>query len=194
MKHSIIDIPVADARSGDWAVESFEMSERQSRFTKLRASLGHTLEYCPPGKYKRLVRGRTIVMSNTPMELLTNQPIIRAAKGRVLINGLGLGMVLVAILKKKSVKEVRVIEKSEDVIKIVGPAFTADPRVQIIQGDAFKYDLNPGESFDCVWHDIWDAICGDNLAEMKKLEARYAGRCFWQDSWGKRECLRARFF
>src|SRR5579862_4422685 len=125
--NSIIEIPVADSRSGDWAVESFEMTESQSRFTKIRAAIGHPLEYCPAGRYKRLVRNGTIVMSNTPMELHTNEPIIRRAKGRVLINGLGLGMVLVAILKKREVKLVRVIEQSADVIKLVGPAFEKDP-------------------------------------------------------------------
>lgn len=86
----VIDIPIPDARSGEWAIETFTVSEHESAMTRIRACL-HPEEYVPAGTYKRLVRGRVIVMSNTPMELNTNRPIMRAGTGRVLINGLGLG-------------------------------------------------------------------------------------------------------
>lgn len=156
----------------------------------MRAAFGRPLEYVEPGKYKRLMRGDTVVMSNTIMELDTHWPIIHAAKGRVMLNGLGLGVVLVAILAKPETSEVVIVENSEDVIKLVASTFSVDKRVRIIHDDAFKF--KPSARFDAVWHDIWDFICADNLEEMKTLHRRYGRHAGWQGSWAKEECRRAR--
>ncbi|MCV5648158.1 hypothetical protein OFN55_36090, partial [Escherichia coli] len=86
----------------------------------------------PPGRYRRLSNGWDVVMSNTPMEIRTCQDFIERATGRVLINGLGLGMVLHAILQKDDVTHVTVIEKEQDVINLVAASFATDLRVEII--------------------------------------------------------------
>ncbi len=184
------DVP--DAASGDWRVETFEVDEQTAKFSRMRAALGHGTERVDAGRYKRLMRGGTVVMSNTAMELDTNRPIIRYGRGDVLINGLGLGLVVAALLKKPEVRSIRVIEKSADVIKLVGPTFASDPRVTIIHADAYEYTPAKGERFDAVWHDIWDNICSDNLPEMTRLTRKYARRTTWQDCWSKIECLRAK--
>ncbi len=49
----------------------------------------------------------------------------------MLINGLGLGMVLHAILQKDDVTHVTVIEKEQDVINLVAASFATDLRVEI---------------------------------------------------------------
>ena len=69
-------------------------------------------------------------MSTTPFEQRTNRTAFYDATGRVLINGLGLGMLLAAILRKPDVKRVRVIEHDADVIALVGPTFATDERVK----------------------------------------------------------------
>jgi hypothetical protein len=89
-----IHVTVPDGICGDWRVESFTVSEEDAQRTAFRAAHKGSDEYVPPGTYKRLMRGDTVVMSNTPMEVRTNREFIRRAKGNVLINGLGLGMVL----------------------------------------------------------------------------------------------------
>lgn len=185
-----IDVMVPNGVSGDWKVETFEVSKEESSFSRIRA-MQNPNEYVEAGTYKRLMRRGTVVMSNTRMELETNRPIIRAAQGSVLINGLGLGMVLTAILPRTTVKEVIVVEKSSDVIRLVAPTFLEDKRVTIIEGDAFTYQPPKGKRYDCVWHDIWDTICSDNLQQMSQLTRKYARRCDWQDCWAKIECLRA---
>lgn len=66
-------------------------------------------EYIPAGVYRRLSCDNEVVMSNTPMEIRTCEAFIERATGRILINGLGLGMVLHAILQKPDVTHVTVI-------------------------------------------------------------------------------------
>lgn len=180
---------VPDGISGDWRVESFEVTKQDEAFTRLRAAVTHRwTEFVAAGRYKRLMRDRTVVMSNTPMEVETHAEIIQRAKGHVLLNGLGLGVVLTAILSKPDILSVTVVENSPDVIKLVAPTFAKDVRVEIVQADAFAF--KPVATFNAVWHDIWDAICHDNLDGMRKLHRKYAKRTEWQGSWAREECRR----
>ncbi len=181
-----LEITVPDGKCGKWAVETFEITERDASYSRVREVL-RPGSMVSPGIYKRLMRGNTVVMSNTQMEVRTNRPVIHAATGRVLINGLGLGMVLTAILQKDCVHEVWVIESSVEVIQLVGPSFT-DHRVRIIHADAMTYVPPKGVRFDVVWHDIWDGISAANLDEMIVLHRRYAQRTRWQASWARAEC------
>lgn len=177
---------VPDGESGPWKIDTFTVSKEEARFESARAIFsGNPIMRVSPGTYKRLTcKGRGVVMSNTQMEVSTNYEAFRNSKGRVLINGLGLGMLLEAILSKPEVTYVRVIEKEQDVINLVAPHFASDPRVEIIHADAYEYIPAKGERFDYCWHDIWDEICYDNLGLMAKLGRRYGkrrsdGQGFW---------------
>jgi len=75
--------------------------------------------FCPPGTYAVLKIAGTTVMSDTPMERLTNQKIVKKATGRVLIAGLGLGMILHPIAAKARVQSITVVEQSRDVIRMI---------------------------------------------------------------------------
>lgn len=173
-----------DGESGVWSVSTVEVpKDSLSQFM----SMMKTGRGVPGGTYKRLLRGRTIVMSNTPDEIRDFLHFTNVANGRILINGLGIGCVVKVLLEKENVYEITVIEKSEDVIKLVAPHFN-DPRLKIIHADAFEYKPPKGETYDYVWHDIWDAICADNLEEMAKLHRKYGRKTRWQDSWAKKLC------
>lgn len=130
-------------------------------------------------------------MSNTPDEIRDFSHFTHIAKGSVLINGLGLGCVVKVLLDKPEITKITVIEKSEDVIKLVAPYFN-DERLTIIHADAFEYKPNKGELFNFVWHDIWDHICADNLPEMATLHRKYGKKSEWQDSWAKQLCQKAK--
>ncbi|MBT6046419.1 MAG: hypothetical protein HOG49_06325 [Candidatus Scalindua sp.] len=189
-----IDVPVG--KKGIWEIDEFEISERQAQEFNMRAlfqfSSSNSDRRVEAGTYKRLVRdGKDTIMSNTPAEINDCAHFIRMAHGKVLINGLGLGVVLTAILKKKEIKSVVVIEKEKDVIDLVAPTFK-DKRLTIINEDAYEYKPPKGERYDFVWHDIWDDLCSDNLELMGKLHRKYGRRTSWQDSWGKLICLHQR--
>lgn len=186
-------VVIPDGVCGEWRVESFTVSQKESDFTRIRASHKGRDHFIPPGDYKRLMRGNTVVMSNTPMEVRTNLVFMMRAHGRVLINGLGLGMVLAEILKKDEVTSVTIVEASKDVIELVGSyyrenGFLHDPRVKIVNADALLYQPEKDERFDVVWHDIWDFISADNLEEMKLLHRKYGRRTDWQGSWCREQC------
>ena len=189
------DLPVQDGESGEWRVSTFIVTEHEAdRFNLCSmfsaVSSGNYRGGLRPGNYKRLSRGNTVVMSNTPAEMEDLRIPIIKARGSVLINGLGLGVFLNEILCLERVVEVTVIEKSSDVIKLVSPFFT-DDRVTIINDDAFTWKPPAGKRYNTVWHDIWDDIDAEkNLPEMTKLHRKYGKRCDWQGSWCKRECLR----
>lgn len=148
------DATVPDGRSGPWTIDTFTISEAEARRYNI-FNMRTPFMWIDPGTYRRLRHdSRGVVMSNTPMEVRTNQWAYCQARGRVIVNGLGLGMFLEGILQKPEVTYVRVIELDEHVIRLVGPHFRKDPRVEIIQGDAYTYCPARGETFDFAWHDI----------------------------------------
>jgi hypothetical protein len=184
-----VDVP--EGIEGDWKVERFKISKAESEFSKLRAVF-HPREYVQPGRYTRLVRGRSIIMSDTLSERLDHQLAVHRAHGRILINGLGLGMVLNACLRKPEVDHATVVEISPDVIKLVAPHYQKryGERLTIVEADALTWRPKKGSRFGMVWHDIWDTISGDNLPEMTKLHRSYGRRTEWQGSWCKEICRR----
>jgi spermidine synthase len=189
-----IDIDVKDGKSGVWEVKTFEISEDEAKMFNLRSLFQHGCREIKAGSYKKLTRNGKIIMSNTPAEIRDHSLFIHYAKqgGHILINGLGLGVALKAILESDKVKSVTVIEKSKDVIALVGDHYKSDKRVSIINDDAFAFKPPKGQRYNVVWHDIWDDICSDNLPEMTKLHRKYGRRTDWQDSWCKDLCRRGR--
>ena len=183
-----IKVKVPDGESGDWKVSTFEVSKVEAKLATLRARINCGRGALPAGKYKKLSRKGVLVMSNTPDEIEDFMPFVQRAKGRVLINGLGLGILLEALLAKSDVTEVTVIEKSSDVIKLSADTYLKDKRVTIINADCFDYQPPKNKKYDCVWHDIWDYITADNLPEMKKLHRKYGRRTNYQESWCREEC------
>jgi len=187
-----VDIKVPCGKSGDWAVEEMNLSEENVKLHNLYAAMHGDYRFVPAGNYKRLTYKNSVIMSNTPAECDDFLYFVNCyeTKGNILINGLGLGVLLTALLEKPDVEHVTVIEISEDVIKLVGPTFAGDPRVTIIHADAFIWKLPKGVRYNAVWHDIWPTICEDNLPEMTKLHRKYGKRCDYQESWCRELCKR----
>lgn len=187
-----MQVHVPDGQCGAYKVETFEVSADQAAIFNIRAAFSFSGGTINPGTYKRLMRDRTVVMSNTPEEVISNRDAYRRARGRVLINGLGLGMLLQAILGKpgNAVSEVWVVEAAPEVVALVGPTYAKDPRVKVIEANALEYTPPKGVHFDFVWHDIWDYICADNLPEMHRLHRKYGRCCDEQASWERELCER----
>lgn len=184
-----IDVAVPVGKSGDWTVKALTITQEQADWSEVRAAVKNDPDLVvAAGSYKLLKHGNLVVMSNTQMEINSNMGFIQRARGNVLINGLGLGMVLTAILDKPEVERVTVIEISEDVIKLVAPTYRDHPKLTIIHESAFRYEPPAHEHYDVVWHDIWPEIDPDNVDDMDILIEKYRRRCDWQDAWKMREC------
>lgn len=165
----------------------FEFNEKDDPLFNLRACRDHYMFQMKTGKYVRLsVEGR-LMMSDTPMERISNKKFIDYADGRVLIAGLGIGLIIHNILQKQSITEIVIIEKYQDVIDLVSPHFT-DTRIKIICADIFEWKPPKGEKFDTIYFDIWPEITIDNLNEIKTLHNRfkfYKTKGAYMDSWMK---------
>jgi hypothetical protein len=188
-------VSVPEGSVGEWSVSQFEIT-KDTPDALYYAIHGRPI---PPGTYTRLTRGGTgrgnVIMSDTPAEVRDHFEILyklRLAEPEthVLIHGLGLGMVLGAALRNPNVAHVDVVEIAAEVIALVAPTYSSDPRLTIHEGDAFTYRWSTWKRWDIVWHDIWPNLCTDNLGEMATLHRKFGRRCDWQGSWGK-ESLRA---
>jgi hypothetical protein len=183
--YSVWNVSAPVAAIGNVLIEEFSISDDSAALYNLRAGRYTTIR---PGVFKRLMIGSDVVMSNTFMEKRTNADFVARAKGKVLINGLGLGMVIEQLLNKPSVTHITVIESNPFVIELVGPVFSGNDRVTIVQSCAFEYKPPRGSRYDFVWHDIWTEITGENLPQMEILHKKYRNRTGWQGSWAKDLC------
>ena len=194
---SLIDIPVVvpDGVSGDWAVETFEVTPEGAALHNLHESINphRGVRHIVPGKYKKLTHNGGIIMSNTPAEIGDLIPFLRVAKGHVLVTGLGLGVMVAGLSAKKEVKQITVIEKSPDVIKLSAKYYRKRDRVRVIRADAFTWKVPEGSRFNFAWHDIWDGISRENLGEMYRLKLKYQPFCSRQACWCEELCHTARW-
>jgi spermidine synthase len=181
---------VPEGKLGAAEVEHFEVSESAARFTALKGGRN----YVQDGRYAKLRVGGELVMSDTRYERLSNSAVVYAAHGQALIAGLGLGMILHAILAKEAVEHVTVVEQSQDVIDLIGPTLAQHAgRLTVTQGDIFEWRPERGTKYDCIYFDIWAEISTDALPEMAKLHQAFKGfkaPGAWMQSW-ERESLKA---
>lgn len=142
-----------------------------------------------PGPLTQLHIGTTMMMSDGYHEYIQHLSAIHNAHGHVLVNGLGLGCYVKAILAKPNVERVTVVELLPEVIELVAPYYTSDPRVEIIHDDAFRRAKSwpRGSRWDCVWHDLWPSQLEAYLPQMAALKRSYARRCGWQGCWAQEE-------
>lgn len=143
----------------------------------------------PPGTYTRLRGDGKFWMSDTQAEKQDHIGAVMKADDlkaeRILINGLGLGMVLKAFLTMDHVQHIDVVEIDERVIKLVGPHYAKDPRVNIIHANAYEQAKKwpSGTRWDVGWSDIWPDPSTDDLKEMAILNRSYGRRCTWHGCW-----------
>ena len=177
------------------------------------------LPRCLPGVYTALVHAdRGLVMSDVPAEIAGALPFLDTVAAwsspRLLIAGLGLGIVPAWLLANTGVTRLDVVEIDADVIDLItrgrdqnwAPnAWATDPRLHIHHGDAHLWwpglvgdrrgcCLHP----DCVlwanstwqgaWFDIWDNVTPGNLPSMHRLTRHYARRVYRMWSWERPEC------
>lgn len=187
-----VNLPDSVSSAGKWAIEHFTITVEVATTDLLR----HAFRGCPeravqPGTYTKLVHNvdgaKHIVMSDTPAEIFDHDTVLQLLElhgGEVLIHGLGLGMVVKAALESPKVRRIDVVELDQELIDLIGPHYQ-DERLTIWQGNAYTFKFPDKRLWSIGWHDIWDTLNEDNFKQMKKLEARYAPSCGWQDCWGR---------
>jgi hypothetical protein len=179
---------VPAGRSGDWAIVKLSLEDRRG---DPQADTRPDCFKFRAGQYTCLRCGNIDFMTDLYDEWWTQREAIRQAHargGNVLITGLGLGLVVEAIMKTagRSVNRILVIERSPDVITLLGPYLESHfgRHVEIINADAFTWEPPAGQRFSVGWHDIWPNPHAPGVEkESAYLEQRYAAYCDWQGSW-----------
>ncbi len=195
--HEPYKVTVPPGTAGPWKVDRFEVDEQACSLSNLRACICRSQfgrGILSPGTYTRLTHEKYgVVMSDTPDEVHDHLYFIKRSYGRVLITGLGLGMVAANCLKNPKVTSVTVIELDPDVIKLVEPHLRtlvpSGKRLEIIQADAYTWEpARMLERWHCCWHDIWPEISDLNLPEMSRLHRRYRQWAVKQGAWARGVC------
>ena len=131
-----------------------------------------TEEFCFPA----ILEGGNEWMTLTPVDLDTCEEAIKAAHGKVVTFGLGLGYYAYMASEKDEVDEVTVVELSADVIdlfkKYILPQMPNKHKIKIVNMDAFEYAerIMPKEGFDLAFADTWrDA--SDGAPMYKRMKA-----------------------
>lgn len=102
-------------------------------------------------------------MSLTPMEMMTLRGGTRRAKGRVIVAGLGLGHQLIEVSKRRQVKKLTLVERSQELVDWLMPKIKphlAQP-VEVVVGDAYK--VLPELSADVALVDIFRDYGGNEF-------------------------------
>jgi hypothetical protein len=216
---------VALGRSGPWQVTMVSSQpDDPAAIVSRWVAEAEGLPLTPAGWNTTLMHDkRGLVMSDVPGEIAGALPFLDAmnarARSRVLIAGLGLGIVPAWLLINAPVARIDIVEIDQDVISLVtrdsgkpGAVnwWASDPRLHVWHGDAHAWRppqlvalrgcalhdrCNGPDGFTAAWFDIWDTVSAANLPSMHRLHRRFArlvtGR-MW--SWERPECeaMRAR--
>lgn len=78
-------------------------------------------------------------MTDEPPYYWSMEHFGQAAKGSVLVAGLGLGLVVHCLVKNPDVTKITVIDRERDVIKLITPFLPKDPRIEIIEDDFYRF-------------------------------------------------------
>lgn len=197
--YDAMTVTVPEGESGNVAIKRFEVTEDDLRFSQLRAIVNGGRGMTPAGTYTKLTRNGSLWMSGTQDEKRDHfAPLWKAqdaAPGsRALVTGLGIGMVVRALILASPIDHIDVVEIDEDVIKLVGPHYEElasehGKTIAIHHGDAHDRAalFNKDDRWVLAWHDIWQDICADNWDSMKSLGRRYGRYTDWQGCWSKDE-------
>ena len=124
-----------------------------------------------------------VVMEDSPRELRRHLPLLMAARGRVLISGLGLGCVVRGLLSLPEVEHVDVVEIDRHVVELAGGEFAGDPRCTLRLVDALTVKWPRGARWDYAWHDVWSEAEALPVVHARLL-SRYWRQVGHQGAWG----------
>lgn len=139
-------------------------------------------------------------MFDTLHEKWMNRTAVVHAFGDVLLGGLGIGLILWPILRKRNVRSVTVIENNSDVIAIVEPTLRRAQgyeKLRIVEADAREFEAPPAR-FDYIWLDCVPGYgYGTKMMEVhESWMSRFAPfhrppkrPGFFLDHWGYQENL-----
>lgn len=123
-------------------------------------------------------------MSDSPQEVEQHVRQLKLARGRVLVGGLGIGLAVAILARNRRVREIVVVEKSPDVVRLVSPhawkfveRIDRGPSLTVVNSCLFEYLKSAGHKpFDFAFLDIWmptgQTVFADTVLPLRKLAKR----------------------
>jgi len=120
--------------------------------------------------YHTVQRKFTVWMSHTPMEVFSQRQGIKHCSGKVCIGGYGLGWFLEQVAKKRSVKEIVIVEKSRELLTWFARKHArkvqkeTGTKIKVVCADVYEYLAKHHDKFDKIALDVFESY-GNNNAE-----------------------------
>jgi len=103
-----------------------------------------------------------VIMSDSPNEYYWMWALSsRANGGKVLVGGLGLGILTNILALRRDVEAITVVEIVPEIIKMVKPYLSSYVPIEVVEGDFFKEVPKLSEEsrqFDVVIVDLWNGV------------------------------------
>jgi len=112
-------------------------------------------------KWHKLLHNNDTLMSDIPIEHRQMLECLRPIKsGKVLIGGLGVGLALNILQRRRAIKEIVVVEISHEVISLVSSSVKTPKHkltLSIVNKNLLEFLKETEESFDWAFYDIWSS-------------------------------------
>lgn len=100
-------------------------------------------------------------MTDYPIEQIQHAEELKPLRGRVLVGGLGLGLTPTVLSGRRKVREVTVVERSPDVVRLVAPYLRRGKltcKLEVVTADLFDYlKACPDGRHDSAFYDVWQS-------------------------------------
>lgn len=194
-----VDYPAS--KLGRFEIEVYQIAQyevgrlRNIRDAGMNRDTGH-------GTFRKLIEHAedadpVLWMSDTRAEIMEHSPFFNkmfwaehlVKDKRILVNGLGLGVVVHGALTYQGVAHIDVVEANPDVAALIGQYLPED-KVTVHVADAYDIQWPAGTRWHFAWHDIWPSITDENLPGMDRLRRKYRRSAGWQGFWQRSGCLK----
>lgn len=120
-----------------------------------------------------------VVMSDDPSELRWMTDMIEGARGRVLVGGFGLGLVVRFLEDRPEVDSIHVVEREADVLRLCCDPLEWSPKVRVFHSDFEAFlDERPWQ-YDVAILDLWagttESVWEEEVAPRRLAIARRFG-------------------
>lgn len=129
------------------------------------------------------------MMSDHPCESESNLAFLQAARGRVLVVGLGLGYILLPLLQDPAIVSIDVVELDPDIIAKVGAVLLEqDARgiLRLHQGELESWPIGREGEWDTIYLDVWFQVGTEERAQAVRALELYRpllAEGGWLDFW-----------
>lgn len=119
-----------------------------------------------------LLENGKVWMTDSPQEVQQVLDLVQNIEGKVVVGGLGLGVVTQILAWKPDVETITVVEKAHELSELVWPHLTTY-NASLVTQDLYKYLRETDETFDYGYFDIWGPTSEmellENILPLRKL-------------------------